>query len=209
MRAAAFVATLLISATAHAQPAPSAEEAVPGEVRGVRVWLHSSADDALVKLYLQDVVGGRDAWVLVCPQACRVVLPRRAKVRTTFASSEPHDFELEETGRDVEIDVRGPSRAALAGGIVMVSIGSFTALVGGILFGVGVDSDEGSSERTAGLVTLFIGGGLTIGGAILIGNRSKETRIEQFGAKSSFGPKLAEERLFPAAHSAFSWGFAF
>lgn len=203
---AALAAILLFFATPAFADGP--REAILG-VPGVRVWFHSASGEG--KLYLEEKRDGETHWVGVCSSACRVVLPRGARVRATMDDdSEPRDFELQETGRDIEIELQPSSRAPVAGGIVMASIGGLTTLIGVIVFATayGDSSESSQSLRTGGLVTTLIGGGLTIGGVLLMNARSKQPRIEQRRAEAPL-PKLAEERVFPPAREVACWGFSF
>ena len=207
MRAALAVAGALFFATptATAEGPREMDEGVPG----VRVWFHSATGEG--KLYLREKRDADEHWVGVCSSACRVVLPRGARVRALLdESSEPRDFDLQETGRDIEIELSPSSRAPVAGGIVMVSIGGLTTLIGAIIFGASFTNPDNGSQslREGGLVTTLIGGGLTVGGILLINARSSQPRVEQRRADITT-PNLAEERVFPPSRQVVTWGLSF
>lgn len=159
---------------------PAAPPPAPGMVH-LRLRAYRPRDVA--RLYVEQ---GPDRWALKCTSPCAVDLPPGALLRVTLNDEydEPHDFSLQtEAGRDVELEVKPASKGAVAGGIVMVSLGGLTAIVGLVLFAIGGSSTTTSSDRgglrTAGGVCLALGGGLTVGGILLMANRSHEPRVKQ------------------------------
>jgi hypothetical protein len=162
-------------------PPPPAARPVSGGL--VRVHLRAYKNRDVARLYVQQ---GPDRWALACSSPCKVDLAPGALVRVTLGDDydEPHDFSLQtEGGREIELEVRPASKGALAGGIVMTSLGGITMLVGLVLVAVAGSSSTAVTNkdglRTAGGVCLALGGGLTIGGILLMVNRSHEPRVQQ------------------------------
>lgn len=215
-------------ATAPAQPAPYAP--VPG---GVRVHFKTPRDRGVAKIYLRRGEG----FVGVCTTPCTADLHPGAQIRVVLDDhdDEPHDFalgsELDDArpGREVEATISRGGRGALAGGIVMTAIGGLGALVGLVLVAVGsaTNSSDGDDLRTAGYVTLLVGGGLTVGGIVLIANRSAEPRVkvgEPRGRRAGDSPRTTASRAslaaddaaptrptapVPAAQAPLTWTFSF
>jgi len=132
---------------------------------------------------------------LVCQAPCKADVVIGTPLRVTYGSDsdEGYDFNMVgNPGDDVDIEVRPPSKGALAGGIVMVSIGGFTALIGLLLVAVASSSHVNDRDdlRTGGWVTTGIGVGLTTAGIVLLMNRSKEPRITE----NSHTPSRSENR---------------
>lgn len=97
-------------------------------------------------------------------------------------ADEGHDFTMVgNPGDDVDVEVRPPSKGALAGGIVLLSVGSVTALIGLLFVALGSTSGVSNREdyKTGGWVATGIGAGLTVAGIVLLMNRSKEPRITE------------------------------
>jgi hypothetical protein len=92
----------------------------------------------------------------------------------------------------------------------MTSIGGLVLLIGTVLTAVGASASSGVDVLTPGLICLGIGGGLTIGGVVLMSNRSKEPRVRQL-------PRDLDERgrrgdavlLPPVAGTPLGFSFAF
>lgn len=170
------------------QPAPP-----PASPRGtVRVHFHAYKD-ASTRIYSESAP---DRWVFVCSTPCDVDAPPGVRLRVVYddVDEEPHDFTLDgNAGGRTDIEVRPASKGPLAGGIVMTSIGGLTALVGIVLVAVSSSSALTSSDRSgfqvAGTVCLLAGGGLTLGGILLITNRSHEPRIKQGHPSTEWGAR--------------------
>lgn len=171
LSAIAFAANL-------AQAAPAAPSSAPPP-NAVRVHFHTPRDRGEARLFVRT---GADQWALVCSAPCKADLPPGAQLRAVLEDhdDEPHDFVLtNDMGHEVDLEARRAGRGALAGGIVMTSLGGVTALVGIVLVAVGSALSSGSDLRTGGLVCLGIGVGTTIGGITLIANRTYEPNIRQ------------------------------
>jgi hypothetical protein len=132
-----------------------------------------------VKLQVGDAQGG---WAFVCNAPCSAdVVPGTALRVTIGDSEEGHEFAMAgNPGNEMDLEVRPASKGPLAGGIVMASIGGFTALVGVILLAVAATPNRNSADlETPGWVCLLAGGGLTLGGIILIAKRTHEPRVRE------------------------------
>jgi hypothetical protein len=168
---------------APAGPAPAVPALAPVEAEArpagtVRIHFRGYKKNLDARLYQQVA---SDRWALVCSAPCKADLPPGTFLRATIGDGEePHDFTVSnDLGRDLDIEVRPASRGALAGGIVMSSIGGLVLLIGTALTAIGANNRVGADLLTPGLICLGIGGGLTIGGIVLISNRSKEPRVRQ------------------------------
>jgi hypothetical protein len=176
--------TMLLGAgAAHADeastPAPQQAAPPPGEPprppNTVRLNVRSFKPSVPARLYVGRADG---SYSFVCHAPCKADVVPGTPLRVTIGDSEVgHDFPMSGTaGNEVDLEVRPASKAPIAGGVVMISIGGLTALVGLILAGVGA-ADDRDELSNAGYICLGIGGGLTVGGIALIANRSKEPRI--------------------------------
>lgn len=177
------LAMTLLSARANAEetpPLPPSGAAASARPAGtVRLSLRSYRSKELARLYVARENG---AYAFVCQSPCKADVIPGTPLRVTLGdSSEPHDFVMSgHPGSDLDVEVRPASKGPLAGGIVMVSLGAPTALVGLILLAVsGIGSSSDADLRTAGLVVLGVGGAVTVGGIALIANRSHEPRIRE------------------------------
>jgi hypothetical protein len=136
-----------------------------------------------------------ERYALVCGTPCEADLYPGARLRAVYDGNEeePHDFVIEgNAGGKTDVEIRPASKGPLAGGIVMTSIGGVTALVGIVLLAVASSTKIHSADyQTAGLVTSVIGGGLTIGGILIIVNRSHEPRVRQDPAVQYYKGKEA------------------
>lgn len=165
------------AAPAQVSPQPQAQPAMAG---AVRVHFRTAKPKDHADLY--EVRGERS--VFICSSPCDAAVPVGATMRVVFAGNreEPHDFVMTaEDGGDVDLEVRSPSKGAVAGGIVMIAGGGVVALVGLILVAVSADTKSSTHVdlTTSGLVCLLGGGALTAGGIVLIANRSREPRLER------------------------------
>jgi hypothetical protein len=194
-----------------AAPPPAAAPAArpPGTVRlGVRAYRNKG------KVHLFTARAGQQPQTFVCEAPCKAdVYPGTRLVVTHGDSDEGHELTMSGApGSEVDLEVRPPSKGALAGGIVLVAIGGLTALIGGILVAVAAEG-KGSDEKlmTPGLITLAAGGGLTVGGIFLLTNRTSEPRVHEYGGQgraplSSTGERTA---LAPPALTPLSWAVQF
>lgn len=157
-------------------PAPAVARPAPP----VRVHLRSWRDKVPARMY---VYQGQDRWAFVCASPCAADLAAGAGLRIMLGDSEEaHEMVVpQELGPQVDLEVRPASKGPLAGGIVMTSIGGLVAVVGLVLVAVASSDSvpDRADIRTAGLVCLGVGGGLTLGGIALISNRSQEPRVRQ------------------------------
>lgn len=151
-----------------------------------------------------------ERWALVCAAPCEADLHPGTHLRAVYDANEdePHDFVIEGgAGTRSDVEIRPASKGPLAGGIVMTSIGGVTLLVGVVLLAVSSSLKPSSDFQTAGLVTSVVGGGLTIGGILLIANRSHEPRIRQ--DTNVRYDKGNESLLVPPAITPLGWTFTF
>lgn len=154
-------------------------QSVPREQ--VRVHFSTPGNKTEAKLWARR---GTDVeYTYVCAAPCKADIPGGTALRATLTGheDEPYDFVLSnDSGKEIEIVARRGGRGALAGGIVMTSIGGLTALVGLVLTLVSfADIRDEQAIRTAGLITLGVGGGLTAGGVTMITSRTYEPVVKQ------------------------------
>lgn len=163
-----------------AQPQPQIQmPAQPAMAGAVRLHFRTVRPKDHADLY---ELRGEQA-VFVCSSPCDAAVPVGAAMRVVFAGNreEPHDFVMTgEDGGEVDLQVRSPSKGAVAGGVVMIASGGIVAFVGLILVAVSADTKSSTHVdlTTSGLVCLLGGGALTAGGIVLIANRSREPRLE-------------------------------
>jgi hypothetical protein len=177
---------------------------------------------------LQATIYDRNTGRMVCATPCTADIPVGNPLRVVLAGGEeePHDFVVTgENGPQVDVEIKRGGKGALAGGIVMISIGGAAAVVGLVFLLVSAaveDSsifrDEAEDYRLAGIVTLVAGLGLTAGGIVLLGSRSYEASTRQketpaYGSRSELfrADKAAGSRdpmMLPAAQQ-LGWTFAF
>lgn len=181
------------SSTAPTSPSSTVAARPTGTVR---LSLRSYKNKEAARLFVEHPNG---AYAFVCQSPCKADVVPGTNLRVTLGDSEePHDFQMSgNPGTDVDLEVRPASKGALAGGIVMVSLGGATAIVGLLLLAVAAlpRIDDDSGLRTAGFICLGAGGGLTFGGIALIAGRSREPRIRQDehgGDKTSASASRAE-----------------
>jgi hypothetical protein len=166
-------------ATAAPPPAPP-----PGRPPNtVRVNLTAYRNKGVARLY---VAKGEGNYALVCQAPCKADVVPGTPLRVTHGSDtgadEGHDFNMAgNPGDDVDIEVRPPSKGALAGGIVLLSVGGVTALFGLLFVAIGSSSGVRNRDdyKTGGWIATAIGAGLTVAGIVLLMNRSKEPRITE------------------------------
>ena len=153
--------------------------------------------------------GGGEAYSIVCTSPCTADIAVGTPLRVTLLEhdEEPYDFTLtSDRGRDIELIARRGGRGAVAGGIVMTAVGGVTALVGVILAAISLaDIPNQSSIRTAGFITLGIGGGLTIGGIAVLSGRTWEPSVKQVPFQNGRAATLP----LPVAATPFSLTFTF
>jgi hypothetical protein len=186
------------SVPAPPQAAPAG--ATPGVAPGlVRAHFHTSRDRGIAKIYHRR----GETFAGVCSTPCTADLHPGAALRVVLDDhdDEPHDFTLAgegagSAGGEVDVLISRGGKGALAGGIVMTSLGGLTALVGLILVGVATASGSRTAGdlRTAGYVSLLIGGGVALGGIVLIANRSGEARVKVRGRPGGYGSAAAPRR---------------
>ena len=162
----------LVLSTALAQAAP---------VQPVRVHFHTPGNKVEARLFVRK---SESEWALVCAAPCKADLWTGSQLRAVLGDhdDEPYDFVLaNDAGSEVDIDARRGGRGALAGGIVMTSLGGLTFIVGVALAVVSTWSvvTNQASLRTAGIICMGLGGGTTAGGILLMTNRTWEPRIKQ------------------------------
>ncbi len=191
--AAGMGLTMLLGASAaRADEAPAATPATAGQAAAPQAAAHATAPAARpqgtvrlhVRSYKEDVparlfvAAANGAYAFVCQAPCTADVYPGTPLRVTIGDSdEGHDFTMTGTpGNDVDLVVRPASKGPIAGGVVMLSFGGITALVGMVLAAAGAQSGR-DGTATAGWICLGIGGGLTAGGIALIASRSREPRI--------------------------------
>lgn len=162
----------LALATSLAQAAPA---------QPVRVHFYTPANKTEARLFIRK---SESEWALVCAAPCKADLWPGSQLRAVLGDhdDEPYDFVLSNgLGSDVEIEARRGGRGALAGGIVMTSLGGLTLIVGIVLTAVSTSSavSSQSSLRTAGVICMGLGGATTAGGIVMITGRTYEPRIKQ------------------------------
>jgi hypothetical protein len=174
----------LVLAAGLSQSAPG-QITVVSEPAGSTVRVHFSTPKNSLEAKLWAKRGTDSNYTLVCAAPCKADVPPGTPLRATITDheDEPYDFTLtSDMGREVDIVARRGGRGALAGGIVMTSIGGITILLGivftALSFADSTFIDEGA-WRTAGLICLGLGGGLTVGGIALISNRTYEPVVKQ------------------------------
>lgn len=207
------------------QPAPQVvytEVAPQGPPQVVRVNFRSKE-----RATIYDRSTGR----LLCATPCTADVPVGAPLRVVLegGEDEPHDFVVTgEHGAQADVEIKRGGRGALAGGIVMVSLGGVFVLTSLVLFAISAAAEDSTNQtireeaggfRTAGLVTLIIGGGLAAGGIVLLSNRSREATTRQkatppYGSKAEIfrSDMLAgggRDPLLPPAPQQLGWTFAF
>lgn len=185
--------------------AASLGQSVPSEP--VRVHFSTPGNKIEAKLWARR--GAEAEYAFVCAAPCKADIPGGTPLRATITGheDEPYDFVLSnDAGREIEIVARRGGRGALAGGIVMTSIGGLTALVGLVLTAISfADIRDEQAIRTAGLVTLGIGAGLTAGGVTMIVGRTYEPVVKQQRFENS---RWAQVPL-PAVTQPFSFTITF
>jgi hypothetical protein len=159
--------------------AASLTQSTPRE--SVRVHFSTPGNKTEAKLWAKR--GADPEYSFVCASPCKADIPGGTPLRATINDheDEPYDFVLSnDTGRELAIVARRGGRGALAGGIVMTSIGGLTALVGIVLTAVSfADIRDDQAIRTAGLVCLGLGAGLTVGGVTMITGRTYEPVVKR------------------------------
>ena len=154
----------------------------------VRAHFHTSRDRGIAKIYHRQ----GDTYAGLCSTPCTADVAPDAQLRVVLDDhdDEPYDFAIgnqapgaARTGGEVDVLVTRGGKGALAGGIVMTSLGGLTAVVGLLLLAASALSSARTAAdvRTAGYVTLAVGGGVAIGGIVIIANRSEEARVKVRG----------------------------
>lgn len=189
--------------------ATSLAQAVPVQAppaQPVRVHFYTPGNKAQARLFVRR---SESEWAFVCAAPCKADLWPASQLRAVLGDhdDEPYDFVLSnDMGREIEIEARRGGRGALAGGIVMTSLGGLTFIVGAVLAALSTSSVVGnqSALRTAGIVCMGLGGGTTAGGIVLITGRTWEPRIKQMPYEPSRFTSLA-----PAPATPFSLTLSF
>jgi hypothetical protein len=186
----------LLLATSLAQAAPA---------RPVRVNFTTPGNKLEARLFVRK---SESEWALVCAAPCKADLWPGSQLRAVLGDhdDEPYDFVLSNgLGDEVNIEARRGGRGALAGGIVMTSLGGLALVVGIVLTAVStLNTYNQSSLRTAGIISLGLGAGATAGGILMITGRTWEPRIKQMPYEPS---RFAG--LVPAATTPFSLTLSF
>lgn len=167
--------------------AASLSQSVPSNA--VRVHFSTPGNKIEAKLWAKR--GSDVEYSFVCAAPCKADIPGGTPLRATITDheDEPYDFVLSnDLGKEVDIVARRGGRGTLAGGIVMTSIGGLTVVVGLILELIALAPSEfvdKSGFRTAGLICLGVGGGLTVGGIAMITGRTYEPVVKQTPQENS------------------------
>jgi hypothetical protein len=215
------LATLLLRSVAAAQQppppaAPPPAAAAPRTPGTVRVNVRAYRNRGLVRLYTAKTSAHPKAFI--CEAPCMADVYPGTPLHVTFGDSDDgHDLLLEgKPGTDVDLEVRAASKGPLAGGIVLTIVGGLTALIGLVLVGVAAGDRGDEDLMSPGLITLAVGGGLTVAGIFLIAGRSSEPRVRELAQQQSrralFRSDLATLHGSSPAGAAFaplSWGIAF
>jgi hypothetical protein len=148
-----------------------------------QVRVHFSTPRNSVQARLWAKRGDDPQYSLVCAAPCKADIPAGTSLRIALTDheDEPYDFVLSnDMGREIEIVARRGGRGSLAGGIVMTSIGGLGTLVGLVLTLISfADLQDTQALRTAGLISLGVGAGLTVGGITMITGRTYEPVVRQ------------------------------
>jgi hypothetical protein len=178
--------TIVVLPPGSTQPQPQPPPPPPTSPSGTPGTVHANFHALRGKSTFVYRAEGEDHWVTVCSAPCEADLPPATRLRVVYDGNdeEPHDFTLDgNAGSRTDVEVRPASKGALAGGIVMTSVGGLTALIGLLLAAVSTSdnltTNDKSSLGTAGFVCIVIGGGLTVGGILVMVNRSREPRVKQ------------------------------
>ncbi len=186
----------LLLATSLAQAAPA---------HPVRVNFTTPGNKLEARLFVRK---SESEWALVCAAPCKADLWPGSQLRAVLGDhdDEPYDFVLSNgLGDEVNIEARRGGRGALAGGIVMTSLGGLALVVGIVLTAVStLNTFNQSSFRTAGIISLGLGAGATAGGILMITGRTWEPRIKQMPYEPS---RFAG--VVPAATTPFSLTLSF
>jgi hypothetical protein len=142
----------------------------------VRLNVRSYKASVPAQLYVGRADG---SYSFVCNAPCKADVVPGTPLRVAIGDSdEAHDFAMSGTaGNEVDLEVRPASKGPIAGGAVMISIGGLTTLIGIVMLGIAASNNRDDGLDTAGFICLGVGGGLTIGGIMMIANRSREPRI--------------------------------
>lgn len=126
-------------------------------------------------------VRGPSGYTLLCTAPCKADLAVGTELRIAYADHEDEPVDAvvsDDDGSHVRVDIRRGGRGALAGGIVMISLGGTSALTGLILAlaGQGLDNDR---LTTAGAIAGVAGVATFLGGMFLVVDRTWEPTVRQ------------------------------
>jgi hypothetical protein len=211
-------ALVLAAGLSQAAPSPAGQITVVSDPAGSLVRVHFSTPRNSLEAKLWARRGSDSNYTLVCAAPCKADIPAGTPLRATITDheDEPYDFTLSnEQAREVDIVARRGGRGALAGGIVMTSVGGLGVLVGIIFTAFSFGAFPGGNEsalRTAGLISLGIGGALAVGGVAIIVTRSYEPVVKQDSwenRRSGMEPNRWATVPVPAATTPFSLTVSF
>ena len=182
-----------------APPPPPPSPALPGPAIAAQdmVLVHIDSPDPV---RLESVLGKNNRFV--CDSPCDVAVPLQGTYRISGGVRPSRQFNFNaRPGDRVVLSVDPASKGGFAGGIVMVSLGSVSLLVGSLVYLVAaVVSDvshgrDGSGGKTVGLVMLGVGvAGLAGGITLMVVNKSSD--VDQSSAPGAAGASPAHARRF-------------
>jgi hypothetical protein len=183
-------------------PAPAPAAPVPAAPAEATVYVHITGSDGAE---LQRDTGDRRKWDVVCTAPCDVAVPAKETYRIGGAgirNSRPFNLG-DDGGKRRTLYVDEASKGSFALGIVGLSVGALTAMVGVLIIAVdaavsdldGQNGNNSNDGATAGGITVAVGVGLIIGGAVLLGGNVRtgvsQTPPSTSGDATVLGPSIA------------------